>query len=396
MMLTASKMTVVSEERDWVALSASQPGVVAAAAPPKPKELIEFNEDSEVAFLTNIFKFSHTTLQEIWPQIITQCILVTGVWLAIWKWPSYTAPEEFSTAFSTLGKPLAFLLVFKSGQGYGNYVEGRKQLGGICNNAREMAQYAFTYKLSDTADMVKVEMLRKVIRRKINLMIAFMRQWARESKEGFSPGCGLEENEFIGTGDDANWQQDPSSPAIANLMSAEEFEMYNAIPPGMRPAYVQTELNMLAAELSTETAYPDHMHNGFMQNSADTMNLFKGAYRIVETKVPHPYLHLLYMLNLLYTFLVPFIKCPNATADLNEKFFFLSGWTSSLMICVCYNGLLELSGLLHNPFGHDLIDHDFGEFCMKAHGETKTIAGMVKAEVGSDDTDYTKKPEAPQ
>lgn len=392
-MITAG-ISVVSEEVGWTPLSAAKPGIVAAAGPPKEKQKVEFNEDSEIAFFLNIWRFSHTALYEIWPQLLAQCAVVTAVWMAIWYWPEFTTPAEISKAHTMLGKPLAFLLVYKSGQGYGNYVEGRKQLGGLCNNCREMAQYAFTYKLSDQADMVNVEMLRKVIRRKINLMMAFMRQWARESREGFEPGCGLEGEDYVGTGADANWHKDPCSPAIANMISEEEFQIYNGIAPTARPAYVQAELNMLAAELSLEMAYPDHMYNGFTVNSADTVNLFKGAFRIVETAVPHPYLHLLYMLNLLYTWSVPIIYCPNATPLLNEKFAFLSGWVSSLLICACFNGIMEVSGLLHNPFGHDLIDHDMGEFCRKAHGETKVIAGMVKSDVGSDMTDYTKAPTA--
>eukprot|EP00621_Florenciella_sp_RCC1693_P015950 CAMPEP_0182543932 /NCGR_PEP_ID=MMETSP1323-20130603/32381_1 /TAXON_ID=236787 /ORGANISM="Florenciella parvula, Strain RCC1693" /LENGTH=341 /DNA_ID=CAMNT_0024754919 /DNA_START=39 /DNA_END=1064 /DNA_ORIENTATION=+ len=339
-----------------------------------------------------MFRWSHTALQEIWPQLIFQITWVIVVWVMIWYWPEFTLPVELKYAHSTIGKPLAFLLVFKSGQGYGNYVEGRKMLGGLCNNCREMAQAVFTYKLSDSADMVKVEMLRKVIRRKMNLMLAFQRQWAREAKEGFSPGCGLEEEEYVGTGDAANWHKDPSGPAIANMISQQEFEMYNTIAPTARPAYVQTEINKLAAELSLETAYPEHMFYGFTANSADTMNIFKGVYRIVETAVPHPYIHLLYMLNFLYCFLVPLIYCPNSTIEKNEKFQFMSGWVASILISACFNGIMEVSGLLHNPFGHDLIDHDMGEFCMKAHTETKVIAGMVKAEVGSDDTDYSKSP----
>lgn len=391
-MITAGTISVVSEEVGWEPLSKSKPGTVAQAGPAKNKKAVEFNEDSEIAFFCNIWRFSHTALSEIWPQLIAQCLIVIAVWMCLKFWPDYTTPKEITTAHSMLGKPLAFLLVYKSGQGYGNYVEGRKQLGGLCNNCREMAQYTFTYKLSDQADMVKVEMLRKVIRRKLNLMMGFMRQWARESREGFEPGCELESEPFVGDGEDANWHRDPCSPAIANMISEEEFHMYNAIKPTARPAYVQAELNMLAAELSTETAYPDHMLNGFTNNSADTVNLFKGCFRIVETAVPHPYLHLLYMLNLLYTWSVPLIYCPNATPELNEKFEFLSGWTASLLICACFNGIMEVSGLLHNPFGHDLIDHDMGEFCRKAHNETKVIAGMVKAEVGSDMTDYTKAP----
>lgn len=116
-------------------------------------------------------------------------------------------------------------------------------------------------------------------------------------------------------------------------------------------------------------------------------------YRIVETAVPHPYIHLLYFLNLLYTSCVPFIHCPNATEELNEKFMFLSGWVASLLICACFNGIMEVSGLLHNPFGHDLIDHDMGEFCMKAHTETKVSRPRVEfALVGGRSQRFTAKP----
>ena len=35
-----------------------------------PKPVREFNEDSEIAFFTNVFKFEGTIFADVWPQMI--------------------------------------------------------------------------------------------------------------------------------------------------------------------------------------------------------------------------------------------------------------------------------------------------------------------------------------
>ena len=58
-------------------------------------------------------------------------------------------PGSLKAARGSLTFLLVFLLVFKLGQGYGNYLEGRRQLGGICNAFRELAQLIYTCPLKD-------------------------------------------------------------------------------------------------------------------------------------------------------------------------------------------------------------------------------------------------------
>ena len=60
------------------------------------------------------------------------------------------------------------------------------------------------------------------------------------------------------------------------------------------------------------------------------------------------------------------------------------------MACACFYGLLETAAKLQNPFGHDMVDWDMGDFGKKMHDETRAVsitAGTV------DNRDYTCPPE---
>jgi hypothetical protein len=106
----------------------------------------------------------------------------------------FSLPSDVAAGQKAITLFVAVLVVFYSKNSYSNFVEGRKILGGMCNNCREMCQNAFTAPLKDGADIPKVEYLRKVIRRKLNLMMVFIRQHAREGEggNGFAPGSQLE------------------------------------------------------------------------------------------------------------------------------------------------------------------------------------------------------------
>ena len=95
-----------------------------------------------------------------------------------------------------------------------------------------------------------MEYLRKVIRRKLNLMMVFMRQHAREGEgdNGFMPGSQLEQEgkAFVATGEGMNWFMDPVSPPVYNLVSKDEVAMYSQKGTGMRPARVTEQRVNLA------------------------------------------------------------------------------------------------------------------------------------------------------
>lgn len=437
-------MLVLTPNEDWVPISVTKPETVTKPAPAKTQP--QLNEDSEIAFFTQMFKWQDTVFPGVLLQTVIQAVFLLGASACAKYIISYThfedqntyefvrkyaVPPDLSKAIKSLEFFTAVLVVMYSKNSYSNFVEGRKILGGFCNNCREMCQNAFTQPLKDGADLKKVEYLRKLIRRKLNLMLAFLRQHARESEgdNNYAPGSQLEVEgvEFDagkeGTLADAgNWFKDPVSPPVCHLVSEEEVLFYAKKGTGMRPAMVQAELNLIAGELSTEMRYPDHFMDLWLQNSEDTMNLFKGMYRIIETPIPMPFKHMLYFVVFLYVFLTPWVQANASISsgwvdmggDAQSKLFndddlddkdswmagapknegqgFTQGWMVSLLRCLIFYGLLELSVALFNPFGHDPIDHDIGSFCGKANKEMFVIAKMSKSSKGADMTDYTKKP----
>jgi len=426
-----SVQLTTTEGEHWQPISVTKPATFTPAGP--VKKVPKMNEDSEIAFFTQCLKFDNTAMAGLAPQIALQAIFMIGA-SACAKYIGsayhvdcdddtaatgcehtlrkfwYAFPGDMTAAISAMRFLASFFLVNYCGQAYGNFVSGRVILGGLVNNCREMCQNVFTSQLKPTADLKKVEYLRKVIRRKLSLLVAFMRQHCRENGEGFEPGSKLEAegSEFTPQGDAMNWHMDPSAPAISNLVSEAEVDMYGKKGTGMRPAMVQAELNLLAGELSTEMAYPDFFMDLWMQNSEDTMNLFKSAFRIVETPIPMPYKHLFYVMVFLYVYLTPWMEAENrfsvaegmtvnddnngGTTEHIGGGGFASGWVSSIINAVAFYGLMEVAGALYNPFGHDPIDHDFGSFCKKAHGEMKEIAKVAKATRDADTTDYLAPP----
>ena len=112
------------------------------------------------------------------------------------------------------------------------------------------------------------------------------------------------------------------------------------------------------------------------------MNLFKSAYRIVETPVPMPYRHVLYFLTFCYVFVTPWVYAePSKTADCtanddglackNAAAAWANGWAASTLICIAYYGVMELAAALQNPFGWDAIDLDLEMFGVRVHNEVR-------------------------
>ena len=71
-------------------------------------------------------------------------------------------------------------------------------------------------------------------------------------------------------------------------MSAAEMEQYKPAAPPARVAMVQTELNMLAGELSQETTSPESMYYGWMKNSEETVRV---TFHPIEANFPETFHH---------------------------------------------------------------------------------------------------------
>ena len=108
---------------------------------------------------------------------------------------------------------------------------------------------------------------------------------------------------------------------------------------------------------------------------------------------------------MVYVYMTPFIYVPVGTGgnpDLNwnmksgdsgygNKFSVVNAewinayaWVPSMLFCMGFYGIMETAAKLHNPFGHDDIDHDMGAFNVKAHNETMVVAQLTQSELGKE------------
>lgn len=393
---------VIGSELDWHCLNASD---FSRKRPPERgsdrKFEIKIDEDAHFGFITNIFRWKGTTTRHIAPKVFSVFVLISIVnvfvyWLSSWgtrhAGTLFELPKDFLAVHSIIFATLGFLVVKRSTQAFDNYILGRKYLGVMCNNVREATTLVYSSKLHPKCDLEKVRHLQVVIRRKLNLLIAFIRQQLRESTQGFSPSCGINGKDF-----NTHWHLDPCKPPVGNLISRDEKIYYSTKAPSLRPAIIQAELNLLAHQLADMMLYPGFFVQMFHKNAAGIVDAFKSAYAIVETDVPASYQHLLYTLIFAYVFITPIIFVPEISSSMpiplnltnaerkqvqfgkNYKFMWISGWAVSTLVCVAYYGIMEIAAKLHNPFGYDDTDHDIELFGIRCHNETLAISKSVLA-----------------
>ncbi len=165
-------------------------------------------------------------------------------------------------------------------------------------------------------------------RRKSNILFAFIRQSARESKEGFCPGSDLADKNF----DSETFLLNPTRPRLVDLLTEEEAKKFKRMRVTARPTYVMTEMNLLAyriISLSKDTSVRINLDNKFQdilscwngtyvsfllrptQSTHPSPHPFptpkKGMLRVVDLRIPFPYTHVVNLLTFIFVFGAPFI-----------------------------------------------------------------------------------------
>jgi predicted membrane chloride channel (bestrophin family) len=84
-----------------------------------------------------------------------------------------STPPLFTQLHGFVGAVLAFVLVFRSNGAYDRYYEGRKLLGTVTNQLRELILE--TYSVVPKVETDDHPRYREQIRRKVNILMAFIR-----------------------------------------------------------------------------------------------------------------------------------------------------------------------------------------------------------------------------
>lgn len=101
-------------------------------------------------------------------------------------------------------------------------------------------------------DDAHIHTYRNEIRRKVHIMLAFIRQNTRESHVGFQPGSSEAHTPFhVGN----NYVRDPTRPRLCDLLTPTEVEAYGRLMVSARAACVASEIKGITQLLARHVEF---------------------------------------------------------------------------------------------------------------------------------------------
>lgn len=248
------------------------------------------------------------------PRIAGRTLLVGALALAL----CYLREEQAvdlaisGTAHAMVGLALGLLLVFRTNASYDRYWEGRKLLGGLVNNCRDLSRQLSSYLAGAPPET----------RRRAGLYVialyALIRHYLRRERE---------------------W------PELAELLGeAELAELESTRAPPLRVARWLSEL--LAREADAGRL-PEERLRLIDGGISDCIDLWGGAERILKTPVPFAYAHHIKGFLTIFCFTTPLALLSSM------------GWYTPVAAAVIAYGLFgidEIGVEIEDPFGYDPND----------------------------------------
>lgn len=361
---------------------------------------LNLDEESPFAFIMNLFILQGSSLREILPQILLVWILELASSVIYMEMgdPTNLLPPDAITTYKLLGVALTYLIYFRVNKTQASYKESTVLVNTMVNCLLHVVQKTSSHIHIEESGEAKDQKIMlsylHQICRLTNLQFAVIRQLLREQKSGFDPDSGLNLEKSVpisrysccppernfSENFKEHWVSDPAVPLISTLINEYEFIKLDELEPSIRPAMVQKSLLMacheFAALLSEESA-------GFYIESVTRdiegcISACKSSLLIIETPLPVPLRHFLYILTFSFVYITPFVFVVGG-----DEWEFQAGWIVSTTICACYYGLIELTAKLQDPFGWDAVDLDIDKFGMQLMKETLMISNVDAVEWGN-------------
>ena len=243
-------------------------------------------------------------IKKVAPQLVIGMLLNLAVDMFDIKetgWWSIRADTQRLHAF--VGAILAFVLVFRSNGCYDRYYEARKTLGLITNQAREIVLETCSM-FTKEGDNEHIHIYRNEIRRKVNILLAFIRQNTRESHVGFMPNSNEGTTPFH-EGD--NFIRDPVRPRLCDLLTSAEVVAYSKLSVSARAACVASEIKGITQLLAKHVDFNISLYTKVSQCLQICLDSQETLYRIITTPMPFPYTWILNAMLMIFVFSVPFL-----------------------------------------------------------------------------------------
>jgi len=270
-------------------------------------------------------------LHELWLGLLvvvlyTLALVIAQIYLKIDIWP-----KPSSMVHSILGLALGLLLVFRTNTAYDRWWEGRKLLGALVNNARNLAIKIKTYFTSEDDQKFMARM---------TAAYCFALKSHLRDKDG--------------------------AKRVFDLQLITEQEYHHLKNFKHKPNEIARMMYELANQHYEEGAMKEMQFLSFEKHLAALTDIIGGCERIKKTPMPKAYgIHLRQFLNL-YIFTLPF----NLVHDLKY-------WTVPLLAVTFYAlaGLKKIGEEIEEPFGTDNNDLPVNQI---AHTIYNNVYEMVR------------------
>ena len=331
-----------------------------------------------LSFVTAVFKWKHTVLQKLVPHMVLATVLAllahflklqvcdkdakydTDCWITL-----------SSSAHKVIVGVIAFLLVFRTNIAYYRYYEGKKFLGALLNAVRNVNVAVVSFVRApregeygyESRKRVREELQRALsrdrieLRRLSNVLFAFIRQAIREQRNGYPDEQEVTDDELIRN-------DKMGKPSLAHLLTEDEKALYTSIDFNNRP-------NVVVAEMQTIIEKHRRLGNVSERGAFDVYHdlegalvAFKNCERIVSTKMPYQYMHMLNFLLFLFAFTTPLVYSANYQ------------WLVPLPVLItviAFYGIAEIGYAIEEPFDWNEPSHDMTVAGLRSYHETLQV-----------------------
>lgn len=355
------------------------------------------------SFATCLFRYHGTVLPKIMPQTLF-AVFVAMIAQAVkifWCGVGITSPSEcplaFSqTAHSVAGGIIGFMLVFRTSISYYRFYEGKKYLGQLYDSVRNanIAFCSFMRSAEDgdvmqrmdaggnrrrsrfkgggaTATFVsfdgKLNKDRVELRRLSSVLYAFIRQAIREHRHGYPVDCSV-------TATDASLVEDDlfGRPSLGLLLSDEEKDEYKAIDFNNRANLVVWKMQSIVEHHRRLGHISERGAFDIYHDLEGCLEAYKHMERIVSTKMPFQYLHMVNFLLFIFVFSAPFV--------------FTTGfkWLSpipSCIVAISFYGVAEVARSIEDPYSWVKPCHDLTGVGWRLYAESLQLHEASVADV---------------